>query len=141
MSCCFFPGLAAPNIAAFPTKPDLVQGSNLWQTQLFCNATGYPYPKITWFFYKDGQGIQVNKEGNGLQGDADNCKKRTDDYYFLRSDDPRHFVICNPKKKHSGEYQCRASNLEGEATQSAFINVLSKYSVLLTICTLKPRWT
>lgn len=128
LSGYFFTGLVAPKIAALPTKTDLVQGSDLWQTQLFCNATGHPYPQITWFFYKDGKGIQVNKEGDGLQGDADNCLKRTDDYYFLRSDDPRHFVICNPKKEHSGKYQCRASNSEGEATQSALINVLSKYN-------------
>ncbi|KAL9972287.1 hypothetical protein ACROYT_G018570 [Oculina patagonica] len=121
--------LAAPDVGALRSKT-LVQGSDLWQTQLFCNVTGNPKPKITWFFNKDGYSIQVNKDSNGLQGDADNCKQRTDSYFYLRSNDPKYFVICNPEKKHTGEYQCRASNTKGEKSQSAFIHVLMKPVVI-----------
>lgn len=102
----------------------------MWQTQLFCNVTGNPKPKITWFFYKDGKTIQVNKEGSGLQGDPDKCKRRTDDYYFLQSNDPKNLVICNPKKQHTGEYKCHAINSIDEKEESVFINVQSEYSAI-----------
>ena len=109
----------------------MVQGDKLWQTQLFCNATGNPKPKLTWYFYKDGKAIQVNKAGNGLQGDPDGCKKRTDDFYFLQSNDPKSLVICNPKKRHTGQYKCHAANFLDEKEGSVFINVQSEYSVFM----------
>ena len=106
----------------------MVQAASLSQTQLFCNATGNPKPDLTWYFIKDGEAMQVNKAGSGLQGDPDKCKKRIDDFYFLQSDDPRHLVICNPKKKHTGQYKCHAANFLDEKEGSVFINVQSEYS-------------
>lgn len=123
----FFTGLVAPKVVVVGNKT-ILQGAQ-WQTQLFCNATGHPKPEITWFFYKDGKTIQVNTAGSELQGDPDRCKKRTDDFYFLRRNAPEHLVICNPKKRHTGEYKCHAVNPLDKKEGSAFINVQSEYSV------------
>ena len=74
----------------------------------------------------------MNEAGSGLQGDPDRCKTRTDDFYFLQSNDPKHLVICNPKKEHTGQYKCRARNFLDEKEASVFINVQSEYRVTTT---------
>ena len=67
--------------------------------------------------------MQVNKAGSGLQGDSDKCETRTDDFYFLQSDDPKQI-----KKRHTGQYKCHAANFLDEKEGSVFINVQSEYS-------------
>ena len=96
--------------------------------ELFCDVTGNPEPSITWYFV-DGKGVrlEINMQKDHLGGNKDNCRSRTNGYYFLQPDDARVLVICNPEfEHHQGKYSCHAKNTVGEQSKSAFVNVESK---------------
>jgi len=127
--------LVAPNITSLKDVT-VVQGDLPYlpyqgpgRAVLFCEVFGNPDPEITWFFYKDGTGKRkrVNKGGSHLNGNLDDCKNRHSGYFFLRGNDPKHLVICNPDfEKHQGKYHCHASNIAGKMEKYASVNIESK---------------
>ena len=125
--------LVAPNIASITKDVTVVQGEQgPGRAVLFCEVFGNPDPEITWFFYKDGIGkrTQVNKGGSHLNGNLDDCKSRRSGYFFLRGNDPKHLVICNPDfEEHQGKYKCHASNIAGKMDKYASVNIESKYII------------
>lgn len=98
------------------------------QVQLYCNATGYPKPILTWYIDRNGEKVRINEKEEGLGGDVDACQKRTPGYFFLVESNPSDLVICSPSLQHVGKYTCLASSPGfQDKEQSAFINVLSKW--------------
>ena len=64
---------------------------------LFCNASGMPSPSVLWF--KVG-GVELTNRSE--------------------------LVLTNISRNEAGEYRCEASNLCGNATESARVDVLCK---------------
>ncbi|XP_022807789.1 vascular endothelial growth factor receptor 2-like [Stylophora pistillata] len=120
--------LVAPDISKLPNKT-VIQDDD-WQVQLYCNATGYPKPILTWYIDINGEKVRINEKEEGLGGNVDACQKRTPGYFFLVDSNPSDLVICSPSLQHVGKYTCLASSPRfQDKEQSAFINVLKSTPV------------
>lgn len=90
--------------------------------KLFCNVSGYPLPRISWFKDNEPLGKRI-KEKNGQES----CEGSVNGLMY-QFNDPLYvglLVICHPSHdQHTGFYTCQASNQAGGTKATAFLNVL-----------------
>jgi hypothetical protein len=75
-------------------------------------VTGIPQPDVTWFFND-----QLITPGTGAD---------TDKYRVKRDGDAVCLYVRDCKPSDSGNYKCRASNCDGEASCEASLEVVDK---------------
>ena len=99
--------------------------------KLFCNVSGYPLPRISWFKDNEPLGKRI-KEKNGQES----CEGSVNGLMY-QFNDPLYvglLVICRPSHdQHTGFYTCQASNQAGGTKATAFLNVLGKRILLQSV--------
>ncbi|XP_015262484.1 PREDICTED: insulin-like growth factor-binding protein 7 [Gekko japonicus] len=112
-----------PSIVTPPKDIWNVTGAQIY---LSCEVIGVPTPVLTWNKIAKGQRTEL------LPGDRENLAIQT------RGGPEKHevtgWVLISPlSKDDSGEYECHASNSQGEATASARITVVNSLQEIPTV--------
>uniref|UniRef100_UPI002540D20F insulin-like growth factor-binding protein 7 n=1 Tax=Euleptes europaea TaxID=460621 RepID=UPI002540D20F len=112
-----------PSIVTPPKDIWNVTGAQIY---LSCEVIGIPTPVLTWNKIAKGQRTEL------LPGDRENLAIQT------RGGPEKHevtgWVLISPlSKDDGGEYECHASNSQGEATASARITVVNSLKEIPTI--------
>ncbi|XP_054843319.1 insulin-like growth factor-binding protein 7 [Eublepharis macularius] len=112
-----------PSIVTPPKDIWNVSGAQIY---LSCEVIGVPTPVLTWNKIAKGQRTEL------LPGDRENLAIQT------RGGPEKHevtgWVLISPlSKDDSGEYECHASNSQGEATASARITVVNSLHEIPTL--------
>ncbi|XP_060092341.1 insulin-like growth factor-binding protein 7 [Heteronotia binoei] len=112
-----------PSIVTPPKDIWNVTGAQIY---LSCEVIGVPTPVLTWNKIVKGQRTEL------LPGDRENLAIQT------RGGPEKHevtgWVLISPlNKDDSGEYECHASNSQGEATASARITVVNSLQEIPTV--------
>ena len=115
-SCGFISALIPPTVSMSPNRTQGEQST----VRLTCHARGHPPPEVTW--YKDGEKVDPEPQNDNACGDLERG------VYRKKASVGNHtLVICGATNlDHTGKYECRATNSEGEANATSFVTVLGK---------------